>query len=143
MNLYERVFNDIDKNGDGKISAAELHQCVKAIGWEVPLVEVEMAVVEGLDRDGDGDGDGVLGLEDLIRLVEDVEDDDKMNDLKEAFKMYEMEGCGIITPLGLKKMLARLGESSWSLQDCKLMIAHFDLNGDGVLDFDEFRLMML
>ncbi|KAB2023107.1 hypothetical protein ES319_D07G258500v1 [Gossypium barbadense] len=141
MNLYERVFNDIDKNGDGKISAAELHQCVKAIGWEVPLVEVEMAVVEGLDRDGDGDG--VLGLEDLIRLVEDVEDDDKMNDLKEAFKMYEMEGCGIITPLGLKKMLARLGESSWSLQDCKLMIAHFDLNGDGVLDFDEFRLMML
>ncbi|MBA0847707.1 hypothetical protein Goshw_021845, partial [Gossypium schwendimanii] len=83
MNLYERVFNDIDKNGDGKISAAELHQCVKAIGWEVPLVEVEMAVVEGLDH---RDGDGVLGLEDLIRLVEDVEDDDKMNDLKEAFK---------------------------------------------------------
>ncbi|KAK8347096.1 hypothetical protein V6Z11_A07G262800 [Gossypium hirsutum] len=117
MNQYERVFNDIDKNGDGKISAAELHQCVKAIGLEVPLVEVEMVVVEGLDRDGDG----LLGLEDLIRLVEDVEDDDKMKDLKEAFKMYEMEG----------------------LQDCKMMIAHFDLNGDGVLDFDEFRLMML
>ncbi|PPD87258.1 hypothetical protein GOBAR_DD15830 [Gossypium barbadense] len=76
-----------------------------------------------------------IRLEDLIRLVEDVEDDDKMNDLKEAFKMYEMEGCGIITPLGLKKMLARLGESSWSLQDCKLMIAHFDLN-----DFFSYRL---
>ncbi|KAK8673447.1 hypothetical protein V6N13_111782 [Hibiscus sabdariffa] len=134
MSLYERVFNRFDENGDGKISPAELQRCVKAIGGELSQVEAEVAV-EGLDTDGDG----LLGLEGFIRLVDEVGE----KDLKEAFKMYEMEaGCGFITPKSLKEMLGRLGESR-SLQDCKLMIARFDLNGDGVINFDEFRLMML
>ncbi|KAK8476219.1 hypothetical protein V6N12_035119 [Hibiscus sabdariffa] len=138
MSLYERVFNRFDENGDGKISPAELQRCVKAVGGELSLVEAEVAV-EGLDTNGDG----LLGLEGFIRLVDEVGEEDKMKDLKEAFKMYEMEaGCGFITPKSLKKMLGRLGESR-SLQDCKLMIARFDLNGDGVINFDEFRLMML
>ncbi|KAL4378171.1 hypothetical protein GQ457_02G012360 [Hibiscus cannabinus] len=138
MSLYKRVFNRFDENGDGKISPAELQRCVKAIGGELSLVEAEVAV-EGLDTDGDG----LLGLEGFIRLVDEVGEEDKMKDLKEAFKMYEMEaGCGFITPESLKEMLGRLGECR-SLQDCKLMIARFDLNGDGVINFDEFRLMML
>ena len=133
---YERVFSHIDENGDGKISPAELQQCVKAVGGELSLVEAEIAV-EALDTDGDGQ----LGLEDFIRFVE-VGEEEKVNDLKEAFKMYEMEGCGCITPKSLKRMLSRLGESR-TLEECKLMIAQFDLNGDGILNFDEFRVMML
>ncbi|XP_022741013.1 calcium-dependent protein kinase 4-like [Durio zibethinus] len=134
---YERVFNHFDENGDGKISPAELQQCVKAVGGELSLVEAEVAV-EALDTDGDG----LLGLEDFIRFVEEVGEEEKVNDLKEAFKMYEMEGCGCITPKSLKRMLSRLGESR-SIEECKLMIDQFDLNGDGVLNFDEFRVMML
>ena len=55
--------------------------------------------------------------------------------------MYEMEGSGCINPTSLKRMLNRLGESK-STEDCKAMIRMFDLNGDGVLSFDEFRIMM-
>ena len=135
---YERVFSHFDEDGDGKISPAELQQCVKAVGGEFLLEEAEVAVVEALDTDGDG----LLGLEDFIRFVEEVGEEEKMNDLKEAFKMYEMQGCGCITPKSLKRMLSRLGESR-TLEECKLMIAQFDLNGDGVLNFDEFRVRML
>lgn len=42
---------------------------------------------------------------------------------------------------GLKKMLTQLGQST-TVNDCKVMIGRFDVNGDGVLDFDEFRAMM-
>jgi calcium-binding protein CML len=56
--------------------------------------------------------------------------------------MYEMDGCGYITPKSLRRMLSRLGESK-SVDECTTMIAQFDLNGDGVLNFDEFRTMML
>ncbi|XWS32652.1 hypothetical protein CRYUN_Cryun22dG0008500 [Craigia yunnanensis] len=133
---YERVFSHFDENGDGKISPAELQQCVKAVGGELSHVEAEIAV-----EASDTDGDGLLGLEDFIRFVE-VGEEEKVNDLKEAFKMYDMEGCGCITPKSLKRMLSRLGESR-TLEECKLMIAQFDLNGDGVLNFDEFRVMML
>ncbi|KAK9271755.1 hypothetical protein L1049_002118 [Liquidambar formosana] len=84
----------------------------------------------------------MLGLEDFVRFVEGTDEEEKVKDLKEAFKMYEMDGCGYITPKSLKRMLSRLGESK-SVNECAVMIAQFDLNGDGVLNFDEFRVMML
>ncbi|KAL5864468.1 hypothetical protein ACOSQ3_001982 [Xanthoceras sorbifolium] len=137
---YERVFNHFDSNGDRKISPSELQQCVEAMGGrqQLSLSEAEKAV-EFLDADGDGQ----LGLEDFVRFVDGGGEEEKENDLKEAFKMYEeMDGCGYITPKSLKNMLSRLGQSK-TVDECKMMIAHFDINGDGVLTFDEFRVMMM
>ncbi|XP_030476914.1 putative calcium-binding protein CML19 [Syzygium oleosum] len=134
---YERVFSHFDGDKDGKISPAELRQCVAAVGGDISLAEAE-AAVEALD----GDGDGQLGFEDFVALVEGGGAEERAADLKEAFKMYETDGGGgCITPKSLRRMLSRLGESR-SLDECKAMIAKFDLNGDGVINFDEFRVMM-
>ena len=130
---YERVFKRFDDNGDGKLSAAELQgHC-----GGMTLEEAE-AVVESLDSDGDG----LLELEDLVRLVEEVDEEGKIKDLMSAFEMYENDGGGCITPKSLKRMLSRLGDSR-SIDECTVMISQFDLNGDGVLSFDEFKVMML
>ncbi|XP_024975258.1 calcium-binding protein CML38-like [Cynara cardunculus var. scolymus] len=131
---YIRVFRHLDKNGDGKISPSELQIC---IGDDLSLEEAEMAAAMM-----DSDGDGLLSLEDLVNVVEGANEEEKVNDLKMAFKMYEeTEGSGCITPKSLRRMLRKLGESR-SFDDCKLMIAKFDVNGDGVLSFEEFREMM-
>ncbi|KAI4366236.1 hypothetical protein MLD38_022135 [Melastoma candidum] len=56
-----------------------------------------------------------------------------------------MEGCGgkeERTPASLKRMLSRLGEKHSIEEDRKAMIRAFDLDGDGVLCFVEFRVMM-
>ncbi len=106
------------------------------MGGELLLKEAEMAI-EALDSDGDG----LLSLEDFIVLMEAGEEEEKLKDLREAFEMYDTERCGFITPKSLKKMLKKLGESK-SIDECKVMINHFDLNGDGVLSFEEFRIMM-
>ncbi|OIT33991.1 PREDICTED: putative calcium-binding protein CML19 [Nicotiana attenuata] len=133
----ERVFTYFDENGDGKVSPAELRRCVKAVGGELTVEEAEMAV-----RLSDSDGDGLLGLEDFTKLMEGMEEErNKESELIGAFGMYEMEGSGYITPKSLKRMLSQLGEST-SIDNCKTMIRRFDLNGDGVLSFDEFRVMM-
>ncbi|KAJ8767974.1 hypothetical protein K2173_020914 [Erythroxylum novogranatense] len=134
---YERVFKHFDENGDGKISPLELQRCVGTIGGELSLTEAEEAV-----QSSDSDGDGFLGLEDFVRFVEGGEQDEKVKDLQDAFKMYAMKGSECITPKSLKKMLSRLGEST-SIGKCKQMIAQFDLDGDGVLSFDEFKAMMI
>lgn len=131
----ERVFRYFDGNGDGKISAGELQSCVRAVGGELSAEEAEAAV-----RSSDMDGDGMLGMEDFKKLME-ANGEEKTRDLKEAFGMYEMEGSGCITPKSLKRMLSRLGESR-TINDCKAMIRIFDINGDGVLSFDEFSIMM-
>ncbi|KAM3398765.1 putative calcium-binding protein CML19 [Capsicum galapagoense] len=134
----ERLFTYFDENGDGKVSPEELRRCMKAAGGTLTEEEAEMAV-----RLSDSDGDGLLGLEDFTKLMEGMEEErNKESELIGAFGMYEdMEGSGYITPKSLKRMLSRLGEST-SIENCKAMISRFDINGDGVLSFDEFKIMM-
>ncbi|XP_050379069.1 probable calcium-binding protein CML31 [Argentina anserina] len=131
------VFDYFDENGDGKISPAELQTCVRTVGGELSDEEAQAAV-----EASDMDGDGMLGFEEFQKLMEaNGDEENKSKELRDAFGMYEMEGSGCITPASLKRMLGRLGEPR-SIEDCTSMIRMFDLNGDGVLNFDEFRIMM-
>ncbi|CAL5191578.1 unnamed protein product [Lathyrus oleraceus] len=138
VSQYERVFNRFDENGDGKISPAELRQCVEAIGGEkLSAADAEVAVANL-----DSGGDGLLGFDDFVKFLDGVKEEDKVNDLKEAFKLYDPDGSGCITPRSLEKMLSKLGDSR-SLDECQLMISKFDLDGDGKISFEEFKVMML
>ena len=139
-NVYERIFKRFDEDGDGKLSPSELRRCAGTIGEEL-LTEEAQELVASMDSDGDG----LLGLDEFVGWMEkEIRGDEerKMEELGEAFRMYEMEGGECITPKSLKMMLSRLGESR-SLEECCVMIRQFDVNGDGVLSFDEFKLMML
>ncbi|GAB2229751.1 hypothetical protein Droror1_Dr00014005 [Drosera rotundifolia] len=141
----ERIFDHFDINKDGKISPAELQQCVRATGREISLEEAEATVAEWSgSQEAGGQGESQeLGLEEFTRMVEAGGEEERMSDLEAAFRMYEMDGSGCITPKSLKRMLSRLGEAyKKSLDECKKMIRAYDLDGDGVLSFDEFKVMM-
>ena len=132
------VFNYFDENGDGKISPAELQSCITSAGGKLSIEEAEAAI-----RLCDMDGDGLLGFQDFLSLMTgSVSEEEKTEDLRQAFRLYETEpGSGCITDTSLKRVLSRLGESR-SINDCKAIIRAFDLNGDGVLSFNEFSVMM-
>ncbi|KAL4277849.1 hypothetical protein GQ457_03G019300 [Hibiscus cannabinus] len=135
---YERVLKYFDKDGDGKISACDLSHRLGQMGGKLLLNEVAVAV-EALDSNGDG----LFDFGEIIKLMEEENrEDDKLRDLKEAFGMYDEDECGFITPKGLKKMLKKLGESK-SIDEYKAMIKQFDINGDGVLSFEKFKVMMM
>ncbi|KAK1415828.1 hypothetical protein QVD17_31616 [Tagetes erecta] len=134
---YKRVFNHLDEDGNGMISPKELHRRMGMIWDEEIYIEEVESVVESLHG-----RNGELGFDDFFNLVESDKEDEKLEDLKKAFRMYEMDGSDCITPRSLNRMLSRLGEST-SVDECVGMISKFDLNGDGVLSFDEFRAMMV
>ncbi|TKW18913.1 hypothetical protein SEVIR_5G463600v4 [Setaria viridis] len=142
-----RVFASFDQDGDGKISAAELRLCMKAATG----VDMSAEDVRALMASADADGDGLLDEEEFVRLAgevveadadEEEEEEERRRWLREAFGMYEMEGRGCITALSLKLMLGKLGAHR-DIADCQAMICRFDLDGDGVLSFEEFRTMMM
>ncbi|KAG6473229.1 probable calcium-binding protein CML31 [Zingiber officinale] len=130
------VFCYFDENGDGKISATELQSCMRSIGEELSH-EDALSVVES----SDSDGDGLLGFDDFVRLVEGDESEEKEKNLREAFKVYQEAGDGCITPRSLRRALGKLGETK-SVEECTVMIRQYDINRDGVITFDEFRIMM-
>ncbi|XP_048618581.1 probable calcium-binding protein CML41 isoform X2 [Brassica napus] len=111
-----RVFSHFDVNSDGKISAFELRDYFGSVGFEDFV-----GLMTRRDLDGNGDGGG---------------------ELKTAFEMFEVEkGSGCITPKGLQNMLTKLGESR-TYGECEAMINYYDIDGNGVLDYHEFRQMM-
>ncbi|KAL6960445.1 ribulose-phosphate 3-epimerase [Sarracenia purpurea var. burkii] len=135
---YPSLDIEFDEDRDGKISASELRRCLGSVSDGEQISEAEAKDVVLLM---DSDGSGLLGLEDFERLMEETNKEEKERDLREAFKMYEMEGRVCIRPRSLKMMLSKIGKSK-SVDECKLMIAKYDLDGDGVLNFDEFKKMM-
>ncbi|KAK1599836.1 hypothetical protein QYE76_018712 [Lolium multiflorum] len=139
---FSSVFASFDKDANGRISAAELRLCMKAaLGEDVSAEDAEALVTSA-----DTDGDRLLDEEEFLRLVgteseEEADDVDQFSGLREAFGMYEVKGEGCITPASLMLMLDRLG-SHQGIDECRAMIQRFDLNGDGVVCFDEFKVMM-
>ncbi|KAG0500886.1 hypothetical protein HPP92_000958 [Vanilla planifolia] len=138
---FMRLFCSFDADGDSKISPAELRQLMKVtVGEELSSEEAEVVLLCA-----DSDADGLLDLEDFMRLAgvaEHEEERDVHIHLRQAFKQYEMDGEGCITAKSLKRVLSRLGASR-PIDLCRAIIGLFDLDGDGVLSFDEFKAMMM
>ena len=132
-----------DENKDGKISVEELRAYFVSVGDSMSREEAERVINEF-----DKDGDNSLEFGEFVELIQ-VEDDgsssnseDNTDYVKKAFEMFEVEkGSGCITPRGLQQVLKRLGNAR-SFEECKAMIGVYDLDGNGVLDIDEFQRMM-
>ncbi|KAM0925177.1 hypothetical protein ACQ4PT_004368 [Festuca glaucescens] len=62
-------------------------------------------------------------------------------ELKEAFRMYDADHNGLISARELHRVLRQLGDKC-SLADCSRMIRSVDADGDGCVNFDEFKKMM-
>ena len=104
--IYERIFNRFDEDGDGKLSPSELRRFVETMGEEL-LMEEAQELVASMDSDRDG----LLGLEEFMEWVErEIRGDEerKMEELKEAFRMYEMDGSKCIIPKSLNRMLDKI-----------------------------------
>lgn len=134
----EQVFKKFDTNGDGKISRSELSDLIKSLGGSVTEEEVGAMVSEA-----DLDGDGYIDLSEFVALNTDraVSSSHRLQDLKDAFNMFDIDGDGSISPDELHKVLKSLREQCTRI-DCENMIKGVDSNGDGQVSFDEFMVMM-
>ncbi|KAL9270192.1 putative calcium-binding protein CML10 [Drosera capensis] len=137
-----KIFSTFDVNSDGKISSLELQSILESLGTATTDSELALMMTE-MDSNSDGfvefpefaefynrtDGKGFGGVEDEVR------------ELKEAFDVYDKDKNGKISPKELLAVLKGLGEKC-DLKDCKRMIGEVDVDGDGQVNFEEFKKMM-
>lgn len=64
-------------------------------------------------------------------------------EMREAFKVFDVDGDGFISAVELQEVLKKLGmpEAS-SMATVREMICNVDRDSDGRVDFGEFKIMM-
>lgn len=134
-----RVFLMFDRNGDGKITRKELSDSLQNMGIYIP----EMEFVQMIDKI-DINRDGFVDMEEFGTLYQSIMDDkDEEEDMREAFNVFDQNDDGFITVEELRSVLSSLGlKQGKTLEDCKIMIIKVDVDGDGMVDYKEFRQMM-
>ncbi|CAL5400426.1 unnamed protein product [Camellia sinensis] len=145
------VFATFDKNNDGFITKQELKESLGNIGIDITENEV-VDMVEKVDSNGDGliDLDEFCGLYESMVSQEEVVGEEEgggkgvgEGDLKEAFAVFDGNGDGLITVEELGLVLSSLGlKEGKRVESCKEMISKVDMDGDGMVNFDEFKSMM-
>ncbi|RRT53688.1 hypothetical protein B296_00029229 [Ensete ventricosum] len=133
----QKVFNRYDANGDGKISATELAGVLRALGADSSAAEVRDMIAE-MDANGDGFVD-LHEFADFHHRGVDAAAAERV--LREAFDVYDLDGNGLISAEELHRVMSRLGEKC-SVKDCSRMIRPVDADGDGNVNFEEFKKMM-
>ncbi|KAH0683336.1 hypothetical protein KY290_021928 [Solanum tuberosum] len=144
----QRIFDKLDEDGDGLVSLDEVKELLDKIGACTGLDELQSLVgktsLNFIDFLFFYEAMVKKNNEEKIKEDNNIIDNSLEDDLVEAFKVFDLNGDGFISCEELQKVLSRLGlwdEKEGS--DCKNMIHMYDTNLDGVLDFEEFKNMML
>ncbi|KAK6776169.1 hypothetical protein RDI58_027170 [Solanum bulbocastanum] len=91
----------------------------------------------------DVNGDGYVDIDEFGALYTTIFMDED-EDMQEAFKVFDQNGDGFITIDELKSVLGSLGlKQGGNVEDCRKMINNVDVDGDGRIDFMEFKKMMM
>ncbi|XP_057829408.2 calmodulin-like protein 3 [Cryptomeria japonica] len=139
-----RIFHALDSNKDGSVSTEEVLGLLEMLGLQ-HFCDDNMKIMMGLQVQ--------MSCNDFCKLCqslwEEAESEESMEEmsheaeLREAFSVFDKDGDGFITPSELQDVLLSLRQrEGQDLENCKTMIARFDKNSDGRIDFMEFECMM-
>lgn len=132
------VFKVFDVNNDGKISAVELGNILRALGDTLSDEELERMVAEH-----DHDGDGHIDLDEFIAINTAAGEDiiNPEESIEAAFHMFDTDRKGSITSNELYRVISGLGDSI-TLEECQEIISRADKDGDGQVNFNDFQMLM-
>ncbi|CAJ1955558.1 unnamed protein product [Sphenostylis stenocarpa] len=138
-NELKRVFQMFDRNGDGRITKKELSDSLENLGILIPDKDLSL-MIERIDVNGDG----CVDIDEFGELYQNIMDErDQEDDMREAFNVFDQNGDGFITVEELRTVLNSLGlKQGRTVEDCKKMIMKVDVDGDGMVDYKEFKQMM-
>eukprot|EP00392_Amoebophrya_sp_AT5.2_P003607 g3612.t1 len=135
------LFQQLDVDNDGTLTAEEIINGMTKAGLKDALPRDQL---EDLIKQIDSDGSGQIDYSEFLAATMDkrhyAQDDAA---LYAAFRVFDKDGNGSIDQQEIADVLAD-GDtrSKLSKEVIEAILADGDTNGDGMIDFDEFKAMM-
>jgi calcium-dependent protein kinase len=134
-----KLFNQIDKSGDGKITKAEL---LRGLSERYKSDTLE-ADVEEIYKNLDMDNNGYIGYEEFVRAAVSKEYFVRDNVLRFAFRYFDKDGSGEITFDEIEALFSQSISDKTKVHETLVnIIKEVDKNNDGKINFDEFSKVM-
>uniref|UniRef100_A0A2I9LNU7 Calglandulin n=1 Tax=Centruroides hentzi TaxID=88313 RepID=A0A2I9LNU7_9SCOR len=133
------AFSMLDKNQDGRVNASEIQSMLDKLG-----IVLTDAMIQHLIQQASKRGDGLIDEEEFLAWMarQTVHDDDVMEDLLAAFRVFDKDRNGYISRDELKTAMDMIGEpmSEAQLDD---MLKATDIDNDGRINYEEFVRILL
>lgn len=136
-----RVFEEIDTNHSGTISASELGTAMQRAGLSMAQEEIERNSHPGLIKSTDFLGSGQLNYTEFLMATLDLKRVLTDEILFMAFKHFDVEGTGYITANSLDQAFLQAGYD-FQEHEIRDMVREFGLKQDCKIDFEEFRTIL-
>lgn len=132
-----QAFDLFDNDRTGTIDIKDLKVAIRALGFEPKKEEIKRMVAE-INQDGSGklDFDTFQNL-----LYQKMLDKDIREEIMKAFRLFDDEDTGKISFKNLKRVSQELGETLTD-EELQEMIDEADLDGDGLINQEEFLRIM-
>ena len=134
---FRCAFELFDKNHDELISYEELATVMRNLGQN-PSEEDLMGMIKEVDSNDNGSVDF---NEFLSLMVNKMKDNDSEEEMQEAFRIFDKEGCGYITKKNLKEVMAHLGENLTN-EEIDDIIREYCSDHSENLTYEDFKNMM-
>ena len=168
---FKEAFSLFDKDGDGNITSKELGTVMRSLSQNPTEAELRDMINE-VDADGNGtiDFQGLWRLqvealfcncaaEFLTMMARKMKDVESEAEIKEAFKVFDKDGDGLISAAELRHVMTNLGEKLTDEEVDEMIRGNAaltrrgfsmltgaieaDIDGDGQVNYEEFVGMMM
>ncbi|XP_076095369.1 uncharacterized protein LOC143066261 [Mytilus galloprovincialis] len=134
---FKEAFGLFDKDNNGQITSSELGTVMRSLGQNPTNADITEMINEV-----DSDGSGTINFAEFTKMMgKKMENSDPVEDLREAFKIFDKNSDGKIDPNELKKVMVNIGEKLTD-EEANEMIKEADVDGDGKVNYEEFVKMM-
>lgn len=142
VNELKTAFSMLDKNKDGRVNLCEMKTMLCNLG-----IPIEDCVVEALINQASEREEGLVSEEEFLDWMASQEEiggqeDDIMEDLLAAFRVFDKDGNGYITRDELKMAMDLIGETVTEAQLDDMLKAS-DIDHDGRINYEEFVKILL
>jgi len=138
LDEFREAFNSFDKDGGGSIDSKELKDLMASVGQNPTDDELAEMI-----RIADADGTGDIDFAEFVTLMAHKMADEKSEaTLKAAFSVFDTSGDGFISAEEMRRIMINVGEPV-TLDDVEQVIRKVDVDGDGVINYDEFTKVII